>query len=84
MSRGVSAPSVPPLADLLMEHIEMVAEKFFQLGDPPDYEQPPERSLAARAREMRFHAKKSTGVRRRYPVGVGDPRHVLAVGAGAG
>lgn len=43
--------SVPPLADLLMEHIEMVAEKFFQLGDPPDYEQPPERSLAARARE---------------------------------
>ena len=43
--------SVPPLADLLMAHIEMVAEKFFQLGDPPDYEQPPERSLAARARE---------------------------------
>jgi len=43
--------SVPPLADLLMEHIEMVAEKFFQLGNPPDYEQPPERSLAARARE---------------------------------
>ncbi|MHA6289570.1 N-acyl-D-amino-acid deacylase family protein [Maricaulis sp. CAU 1757] len=42
--------SVPPLADLLMEHIDMVAEKFFQLGDPPDYEQPPERSLAARAR----------------------------------
>ena len=43
--------SVPPLADLLMEHIEFVAEKFFQLGDPPDYEQPPENSLAARARE---------------------------------
>ena len=42
--------SVPPLADLLMEHIEMVAEKFFQLGDPPDYEQPAENSLAARAR----------------------------------
>jgi len=42
--------SVPPLADLLMEHIEFVAEKFFQLGDPPDYEQPPENSLAARAR----------------------------------
>ena len=43
--------SVPPLADLLMEHIELVAEKFFQLGDPPDYEQPPENSLAARARK---------------------------------
>lgn len=43
--------SVPPLADLLMEHIEFVAEKFFQLGNPPDYEQAPEHSLAARARE---------------------------------
>lgn len=43
--------SVPPLADLLMEHIEFVAEKFFQLGNPPDYEQAPENSLAARARE---------------------------------
>ena len=44
--------SVPPLADLLMEHIEFVAEKFFQLGDPPDYEQSGENSLAARAREQ--------------------------------
>ncbi|WP_412546153.1 N-acyl-D-amino-acid deacylase family protein [Maricaulis sp. MIT060901] len=42
--------SIPPLADLLMEHIEMVAEKFFQIGNPPDYEQPAENSLAARAR----------------------------------
>jgi N-acyl-D-aspartate/D-glutamate deacylase len=42
--------SVPPLADLLMAHIEMVAEKFFQLGDPPDYEQASENSLASRAR----------------------------------
>ena len=42
--------SVPPLADLLMAHIEMVADKFFQLGDPPDYEQPPENSLGAQAR----------------------------------
>ena len=42
--------SVPPLADLLMAHIDMVAEKFFQLGDPPDYEQPAENALAARAR----------------------------------
>ena len=42
--------SIPPLADLLMEYIEMVAEKFFQIGNPPDYEQPAENSLAARAR----------------------------------
>ncbi len=42
--------SIPPLADLLMAHIEMVAEKFFQLGDPPDYEQPQENSLGARAK----------------------------------
>ncbi|WP_291844163.1 amidohydrolase family protein [Maricaulis sp.] len=42
--------SVPPLADLLMAHIEFVAEKFFQLGNPPDYEQSGEHSLAARAR----------------------------------
>lgn len=42
--------SVPPLADLLMAHIEMVADKFFQLGDPPDYEQPLGQSLGARAR----------------------------------
>ncbi|WP_417494134.1 N-acyl-D-amino-acid deacylase family protein [Maricaulis sp.] len=42
--------SVPPLADMLMEHIDFVAEKFFQLGNPPDYEQGPESSLAAKAR----------------------------------
>jgi N-acyl-D-aspartate/D-glutamate deacylase len=42
--------AVPPLADLLMDHIEMVAEKFFQLGTPPDYEQASENSLASRAR----------------------------------
>ena len=38
------------------EHPFMVAvlqnfEKMFVLGDPPDYEQPPERSLGARARD---------------------------------
>ena len=42
--------SVPPLADMLMEHIDYVAEKFFQLGNPPDYEQAAEMSLAAKAR----------------------------------
>jgi len=42
--------SVPPLADMLMEHIDYVAEKFFQLGNPPDYEQAAENSLAAKAR----------------------------------
>ena len=42
--------SVPPLADMLMEHIDFVAEKFFQLGNPPDYEQGADSSLAAKAR----------------------------------
>ena len=42
--------SVPPLADMLMEHIDFVAEKFFQLGNPPDYEQSADSSLAAKAR----------------------------------
>ena len=41
--------SIPPLADMLMEHIDFVATKLFQLGDPPDYEQPPENALAAQA-----------------------------------
>jgi len=42
--------SVPPLADMLIEHIELVAEKLFRLGEEPDYEQPAEASLAAEAR----------------------------------
>ncbi|MCW5725488.1 MAG: amidohydrolase family protein [Maricaulaceae bacterium] len=42
--------SIPPLADLLMAHIDFVAERMFRLGDDPDYEQPPENSLAAQAR----------------------------------
>tara|TARA_R110002073_G_scaffold289878_10_gene454809 strand:+ start:1927 stop:3693 length:1767 start_codon:yes stop_codon:yes gene_type:complete len=41
--------SVPPLADLLMEHIDFVATKLFKLGDNPDYEQPLENALAAQA-----------------------------------
>lgn len=42
--------SIPPLADLLIENIELVAEKLFTLSEDPDYEQPGEASIAAKAR----------------------------------
>ena len=42
--------SIPPIADLLIENMEFVAEKLFTLTDAPDYEQPPEASIAAKAR----------------------------------
>lgn len=42
--------SVPPIADLLVENMEFVAEKLFTLSGEPDYEQPPEASIAAKAR----------------------------------
>ncbi len=42
--------SVPPIADVMIEAMEFVAEKLFTLSDDPDYEQPPEASIAARAR----------------------------------
>ena len=42
--------SVPPIADLLIEHMEFAAEKLFTLSGQPDYEQPPEQSIAAKAR----------------------------------
>ena len=42
--------SVPPIADMMIAAIEMVAMKLFRLGDPPDYEQPMEKSLGAQAR----------------------------------
>lgn len=42
--------SVPPIADVMIAAIEMVANKFFRLGEDPDYEQPQEMSLGAEAR----------------------------------
>ncbi len=42
--------SVPPIADVMIAAIEMVANKFFRLGENPDYEQPQEMSLGAEAR----------------------------------
>ncbi|WP_440957960.1 amidohydrolase family protein [Oceanicaulis sp. LC35] len=41
--------SVPPIADLLIENMEMVAAKLFTLSENPDYEQPPEQSIGAKA-----------------------------------
>lgn len=42
--------SIPPIADLLIENMEFAAEKLFTLSENPDYEQPPESSIAAKAR----------------------------------
>lgn len=42
--------SVPPIADTMIAAIELVANKFFRLGEQPDYEQPQENSLGAEAR----------------------------------
>lgn len=42
--------SVPPIADTMIAAIELVANKFFRLGENPDYEQPQEASLGAEAR----------------------------------
>lgn len=42
--------SVPPIADTMIAAIELVANKFFRLGENPDYEQPQDRSLGAEAR----------------------------------
>jgi N-acyl-D-aspartate/D-glutamate deacylase len=41
--------SVPPIADMLIEHMEFVASKLFTLSDDPDYEQTLDRSIGARA-----------------------------------
>lgn len=42
--------SVPPIADTMIAAIELVANKFFRLGENPDYEQPQDKSLGAEAR----------------------------------
>ena len=42
--------SVPPLADTMIAAISLVANKFFCLGETPDYEQPIEASLGAQAK----------------------------------
>ncbi len=42
--------SIPPIADLLIENMEFAAEKLFTLSENPDYEQPPESAIAAKAR----------------------------------
>ena len=41
--------SVPPIADTMIAAIDLVANKFFRLGEAPDYEQPQEASLGAEA-----------------------------------
>ncbi len=41
--------SAPPLADMLIEHMDFAAKKLFALGDPPDYAQPAENAIGARA-----------------------------------
>ena len=42
--------SIPPIVDTLIAAVEMVAYKFFRLGDPPNYEQTQEQSLGAEAK----------------------------------
>jgi len=42
--------STPPIADTMIAAIELVANKFFRLGDTPDYEQTANQSLGAEAR----------------------------------
>ena len=46
---GPGSP-VPPIVDRIIGEIETVAFKLFRLGQDPDYEQPPERSLGAEAK----------------------------------
>ncbi len=42
--------SVPPIADTMIAAIDLVANKFFRLGETPDYEQSQDQSLGAEAR----------------------------------
>ncbi|MEO1135537.1 MAG: amidohydrolase family protein [Pseudomonadota bacterium] len=49
--------SVPPIADTMIAALELVANKFFRLGENPDYEQSAEQSLGAEARRDGVSAK---------------------------
>ncbi|MFT5429686.1 MAG: N-acyl-D-aspartate/D-glutamate deacylase [Myxococcota bacterium] len=42
--------SVPPLADLLLAQLELVAQRTYRMTDPVDYEPPLEESLGAQAK----------------------------------
>jgi len=42
--------SVPPLADLLLAQIDLVAQRTYRFSDPVDYEPPLDQSLAAEAK----------------------------------
>lgn len=42
---------IPPLADLLLAQLDLVATRTYRLGDPVDYEPPLETSLAAEAKQ---------------------------------
>jgi len=46
--------SIPPIVDTMIAAIDLVANKFYRLGDPPEYDQGPERSLGAEARRNGF------------------------------
>ena len=43
-------PAAPPQIDQVLDNLDFLAERMFPLGDPPDYEPPAERSIAALAR----------------------------------
>lgn len=43
--------SVPPIADTMIAAVELVANKFYRLGEKPDYEQTQDASLGAEARK---------------------------------
>jgi len=42
---------IPPLVDLLLARIELIAGRMFPMGETPDYAQPLSASFAARARQ---------------------------------
>ncbi len=42
--------NIPAVADRMLAQIDMIALRMFRLGDPPDYEQPVEKSIYVEAR----------------------------------